>query len=168
MTRLLLRRCTSWRQHTERLALEISLITLSIFWSYFPVGRLVVPILYKWKFVFLIKFVDLKTIRPKFKSACGQYLTPRQMCRSTWSSKMDFFSSPGWRSSNKSSTTSSSFILFYFVLFSFYVVLNVVVCWISVKKSSGKSNLQVKFIGRQKKRPLAEATALQLLGTLWK
>ena len=87
-TELLFRRHTSWRQHTENLALAISWI--SIFWSYFPVRILIVPILREWKFLFLKTFVDLKIIRPGFKSVCGQYLILIQMCNSTCSSKMDF------------------------------------------------------------------------------
>ena len=146
-------------QHTEILTLTFSWVTLSISWSSFPVRILIVTILHKWKFLFLIKLVDLKIIWPESKSVCGQYLTPRQMCSSTCSSKMDSFSSPGWRISSKSSMTSFLFILFFFCFlkiftYCFYVVLNDVICWISVKKSI----LQVQYIGRQKKRPLVEAT----------
>ena len=139
-------------QHTEILTLTFSWITLSISWSFFPVRILIVTILHKWKFLFLIKLVDLKIIWPESKCMCGQYLTPRQMCSSTCSSKMDLFSSPGWRISSKSSMTSFSFILFFFCFlkiftYCFYVVLNDVICWISVKKSI----LQVQYIGRQKR-----------------
>ena len=138
ITELLLRRRTSWRQHTESLALAISWITLSIFWSFFPVRTLIVPILHKWKLLFLLKFVDLKIIRPKFKSVCCQYLTPRQMCSSTRSSKTDSFSSPSWRINSKSSTTSCSFILlfFYFLKIFFHLLLlcRIECCYISYHK----------------------------------
>ena len=66
ITELLLRRRTSWRQHTKSLVLAISWI--SICWSSFPVRILIVPILHEWKFLFSIKFVDLKIIRPRFKN----------------------------------------------------------------------------------------------------
>ena len=143
-------------QHNGILTLTFSWVTLSISWSSFPVRILIVTILHKWKFLFLIKLVDLKIIWPESKSMCGQYLTPRQMCSSTCSSKMDLFSSPGWRISSKSSMTSFSFILFFFYFLKiftccFYVVLNDVICWISVRKGTGKSILQVQVHRTSKK-----------------
>ena len=98
----LLRRRTPWRQQIEILAFAISRITLSIFWSSFPVQILIFSILHDWKILFLINLVNLKYMRPKYKSVCGQYLTPRQMCSSICSSKMDSFSSPRWKINSKS------------------------------------------------------------------
>ena len=160
-------------QHTEILTSTFSWVALSISWSSFTVRILIVTILHKWKFLFLIKLVDLKIIWPESKSVCGQYLTQRQMCSSTCSSKMDSFSSPGWRISSKSSMTSFSFILFFFCFLKiftccFYAMLNVVICWISVEKVVEKSNLQVKYIGRQKKRPLDKNVGQKWTKRFWK
>ena len=60
ITELLLRRRTSWGQHTESLVLPITWIILAIFWSSFPVRILIFPILHEWKFLFLTTLVDFK------------------------------------------------------------------------------------------------------------
>ena len=129
---MLLRQHTSWRLFSHFIHHFLNLLSIlscaNINSSYSPQ-----------MFLFLIKFVDFKIIQSKFKSLYGQYLTPRQMCSSTFSYKIDSFSSPGWRISIKSSTMSSSIILFFVCFLKiftcyFHVVLNVVICWISVKK----------------------------------
>ena len=88
------------------------------------------------------------------------------MGNSTCSSKMDSFSFPGWRITSKSSTTSSPFTLFFFYFLKiftccFYVVLNVVICWISVEKAVEKVIYRLSTLKKStsKKAQLVETTA---------
>ena len=98
---------------------------------------------------------------------CSQYLTSIQMCNSACSSKMDSFSFRDWRITSKSLTTLSTFTLFFFYFLTiitccFYIVLNIVHILSKCQKSSGKSNLQVKYVKKStsKKAQLVETTAL--------
>ena len=156
-TELLFRRYTSWRQHTENLALAISWI--SIFWSYFPVRILIVPILREWKFLFLKTFVDLKlfdqdlrvyAVNTSLRYRCAiLHVHPRWI----------FF--------------SRLKIFHRLLLYSFSISLRslpVAICWIipvcymlnKCQKGRGKSNLQVKYVKKStsKKAQLVETFAL--------
>ena len=71
---------------------------------------------------------------------------------------MDSHSSPGWRISSKSSTPSFSFVFFHLYFFEiltccFYVVLDIVICYISAKQAveEVKLCLQVKYHGMSEK-----------------
>ena len=101
---LLLRRCTSWRQCHRSLSQS--------FHHSFPWANI------------------NSSCSLRIKCVYGHYLTLRQICSSTCSSKMDAFPSSGWRISSKSAPTSYSFILFFFYFLKiftccFYVVFNV-------------------------------------------
>ena len=104
-TELLLRRRTSWKAHTERLALAISEIQFSSFKSSFLVRMFTVPILHWWKWFLLTTLLMMKVVRPRYQER--DWSTPH--CETNKCSYITYkiisFVIPGWRIISISATT---------------------------------------------------------------
>ena len=127
----------------------------------FVFNELLAPIFNEWSSYFVISLLIWKLLDHDLSVVVST--SPRDRCAVLiYSSKMGLLSSPDWRIGSKSLITSSYFILFsfYFLkIFSccFFVISNVVICWINIKKQ-WKNNYRLGT--SNKKNPLAETIAL--------